>query len=390
MNRRHWSGTFGTMRATWFAVVGVSALTIVWLSTGDSVGQGGPNTDVIARAWRDREGKASGVKFELKMQRTLHKNASNHYREAAGAVVDRTLGPNPSSDVVAEGTGTVAIQGDKFRYAYRLPKWDSDARRLYDQKVDEVFDGQKNTSFRDPGSLTEDYSTAVISRQKKTPFGNQFSVYPIVITLRGHHPGFYNDLAKYEPTGRSIEVRKVRCIELVFASRSSNQREQLLLDPRRDYVVVRKATLVDEQPTWQIDIEYAADPKVGWVPSRWEYFIKSGQPKVMVESGVTTVDKYSIADSLPDSEFTLAMPVGTRILDRTGDKSMESVVQPDGATGEAVASSQNPTYEDLKDRPRRWRPGTIALASGVVCLAILTMMLVIRRIRRQATPDAAK
>ena len=146
-------------------------------------------------------------------------------------------------------------------------------------------------------------------------------------------------------------------------------------------------TLVDDRPTWQLDVTYSPDPLVGWVPRSWEYIIRAGTGIQILESGRRTVSQYELNVSIADREFDINLPHGSRVIDMGSGKEVQYVIKEDGGKGRAIPVTANPTYEDLqKAEPRSMR--RIAIGGAAVLLAVSILMILWWRWRRNANGSA--
>src|SRR5262249_25499565 len=156
---------------------------------------------------------------------------------------------------------------------------------LYPEHVEEAFDGESTKYLISPTSSSKPYGVAEIRPTKKSKFGNQLSLLPLLSLGRGDPAEFASDLGAYRLSPGTFPVATRPCIELVKTSRAKNQRQILYLDSQRGFALVRRMTIENEKPTWQLDVTYSEDSTIGWVPKLWEYVVRSNDGKVVVDSG---------------------------------------------------------------------------------------------------------
>jgi hypothetical protein len=190
-----------------------------------------------------------------------------------------------------------------------------------------------------------------------------------MIALRGTAKEYrVYDPAAYEPTGRTVAVNGVRCAELVRESRAQGFRSVLLVDPARDFVLVRSTWHDKDKLTHQTDTTYSTDPTAGWVPTAWEHTMFDGGGKVYL-SGRCKVTRYEINPDLGDDALACVPRPGTMMIDMTGREQKKYVVQADGGAGKKFPRSANVTYSELAaagpdDTGKWWRGPWLAVAAA--------------------------
>jgi hypothetical protein len=305
----------------------------------------------VSKAWKDRQESVERAWFEFTLTQTYHKGATDYLASLSrGKVTDI---PNPPQDYFVKGKGKVTFDGAKLRYYFDHDQWDPQARALYPEHVEEAFDGEFTKYLIRPTSSSKPYGGAEIRPAKKSKFGSQLSLLPLLSLGRGDPAGFVGDLGGYRLSPGVFPVATRPCVELVKTSRVKNQRQVLYLDSERGFALVRRMTIENEKPTWQLDVVYSDDPIVGWVPKSWEYFVRSNDGKVVVDSGSRVVTAYKINPKLGPEEFDFRLPPGTAVRDSTSGKAVESVIQDDGEKGGEVPGARGLSYEELKNAPRR-------------------------------------
>jgi hypothetical protein len=328
-------------------VVLVALLLLVGESRAQNVDT---SLEKILKAWKKREEKSVNARFEMACVRTIPKGSITLKAVGAGIVQEKpgdAVG-DPPRDIISTGLSSVSLSGSKMRYSFDIPRWDSSKNALYDLHYVDAFDGEVFKFLQNPTHPTQDYPSAVLTKATKTESALQFPIVPLIWAVRGDSKFFFDDLKSFEVTGRTLTIDERQCLELTHKV-ANNKFEFFFLDQARDYVVVRKTTHVDGKPTWQIDITYQPDKTVGWVPYKWEYVIRAGKDKVVVEAGRREVTKYTIGSSLGNDEFDIVFPPRTRVMDNTSGKSLQYIVQEDGSKGRTIPSALTPSYEELQE-----------------------------------------
>jgi hypothetical protein len=266
-------------------------------------------------------------------------------------------GPNPPRDNLVKGTTSVSLSGPKLRYSINQPKWDPLGKRLSPWQWVGAFDGQTHKFLQTP-AYGKDYPLGRVRKTKASGADLQTDILPLIFTIRGDHPQFFHELRLFKVSGRTILVAGRPCLEMVREAGAANWREVLFLDRDRDYVVVRQATLADDQPTSQVDVTYIPDATIGWVPQSWEYVVRAGKELRPVESRRVQLTSYDLHPQLDESEFDVSFPPRTLVIDESSSQEVEYVIQEDGQKGKEIPTSKKPTYEDLEKatpkRSNRW------------------------------------
>jgi hypothetical protein len=342
--------------------------------------------DDILEVWKERQHKVKSARFDLSCEETIHKGSNSFMdarrRRAAGMPPETA--PNPPRDYLVKGTGKVTLDGFKLRYSYDHEQWDPVEKKLYPEHYVDVFDGESFKFFQKPASGHHNYPSASVSKADRSGSALKFPILPVILTLRGNHPQFFQDLVKFQTTGKTVVVGDRPCLELVRDSGPPGQREFLFLDQKRDYVVVKEMIVLSGTPNWQLDAIYAPDPKIGWVPKSWEYIIRAGKDHVLINSGRSAVTAYEINPDIDGNEFDIDFQPKTMVQDNRSGQSMQYLIRADGEKGIEIPAAQIPTYEDL-DRPApRMKPWMWVTTWAVIFAAALGAWIWLRHRRRTA------
>jgi hypothetical protein len=308
----------------------------------------------------------------LTCEETIHKGRTSFMeaslREAAGMPPETE--PNPPRNYLVKGTSAVTLDGVNLRYSYDHEQWDPVEKKLYPEHHVEVFDGEFFSFLTNPASGHDNYPSATVSKAGTSGSALKFPILPLILTLRGNHPRYFQDLVKFQLTGQSVLVGGRPCLELVRDSGPPGQREFLFLDQKRDYVVMKEMIVLGGQPNWQVEATYTPDPNIGWVPKSWEYIIRVGKDHVPINSGRRTVTAYEINPHIDDSEFDINFQPKTMVQDNTSGRLMQYLVRDNGQKGIEIPAAQIPTYEDLDKPPPRMKPWTWVAVWGAILLSL--------------------
>ncbi|MEX2027639.1 MAG: hypothetical protein WEH44_10060 [Pirellulaceae bacterium] len=122
-------------------------------------------------------------------------------------------------------------------------------------------------------------------------------------------------LSDYEVVSDDETVDGRPCMLLRRQSDASQHKivNLLYVDPAREFVVLKWSTEVDGKLWAQIDITYAQDPAIGWIPSGWNLFMPR---RDVNERYVSTVTDYALNEPHSDKLFVIDFSPGTYVDDR--------------------------------------------------------------------------
>jgi hypothetical protein len=296
-----------------------------------------------------------------------------------------TKAPNPPTDLRLPGSGTLIFDDSSFRADVQRKKWSTKFLKVMDTDSINVYKYDKDISLTRRSTIVE-YPDAEIVRRTKSSNVMEYTYWPITCFARGLSLKFAPfDIDQYELTGNTQVVDKSRCIELTRISRANNNREIALIDPSRGFLLVRYYIVTDGRVTTRLDVKYATDPKINWIPKSWDYAISTPIGGWRLGSSQITLEAYEINADLATDTFDLLLPPGTRVYDEYEGPAKQYMIRDDGDAGPAVPDAGHPTYEHLAELARketRWLSsgGVIVIASTILVLAVL--ILAWRRMRR--------
>jgi hypothetical protein len=360
------------------------AVLCAWPARGLGQPSGQKIKDEIIAAWRLRQEKAQSAHVEVRCSDMLHKGAIDFMGLRKSPSVEST--PNPPRDFPVESSCSIWLSASRISYVEDRPLWDPGQREFHPQHYENVYDGQLTRYLRNPASATYSYPQSSVKPVSRSDIPTYFAIQPVFLCIRGAQDFRLDELARMQPTGRTVNVKGRPCVELSRNAQSSGQREFMYFDAQRDYVLVKKAILVGDQPSWQLEIEYSPDPTVGWFPRTWEWLIQGGRPMQAQESGRRSVTSYQLNAEIPDDRFQIVLPPGTRVLDETSGSEVQYVIRERGERGTAIPLSANPTYEDLLAARPGNPPNTksyrvIIALSLIAAIGVVCLLLVVRQRR---------
>jgi hypothetical protein len=128
-------------------------------------------------------------------------------------------------------------------------------------------------------------------------------------------------------------------------------KREYYLDPRRDYVPVRKLHMTaDGVVGWETEIEYEEDPEVGFVPSQLVMKTLDRSTGELTRASVYDVNHVGINVPIEDDEFVVDLPPGTRVRDRIRDASYV-VAAPEESRTEEAQPTASPAAERAEPTP---------------------------------------
>ncbi|HUR53771.1 MAG TPA: hypothetical protein VMZ71_06550, partial [Gemmataceae bacterium] len=246
--------------------------------------------ETVSKAWEARQEKVKSFAFEWTDQVTVPRGRVSRNRPAGGVEIK---GEVPPFDLVFPSPRSVLVDGEKSRYRYSTQHWWPSLNRPAVEECDVSFDGAKLTSASTYTPPEATPPSGTVRRAKSHGDLNTLSARPVVVALRGTHPSYrVYDPAAYEPTGRTVAVGRVRCAELVRENRAQGYKSVLLVDPARDFVLVRATRHERDKLAYTLDVTYSADPVAGWVPAAWDhtFFDASGSVYASGRCKTTRVD----------------------------------------------------------------------------------------------------
>jgi hypothetical protein len=142
---------------------------------------------------------------------------------------------------------------------------------------------------------------------------------PLLLSFRPLEPSLHEgvDLSHCELVSSREIVDEVPCMRLRIPPLSDKLHQYLLVDPARDYVVVRYVSELDQKLSIQFDIDYAEDVNFGWVPSAWKsvWYDATGA----VSSKYSAKVDYAINGKHSEKLFVIDFPPGALVIDEVSD-----------------------------------------------------------------------
>jgi hypothetical protein len=358
-------------------------LLVVLAAAGESRGQ---TLDQIKQAWQQRQDSIKNMRVSW----------TEFFTEPKG-YIDLVLrgqinapNPKPPTDLRLPGRGTVTFDDHNLRLLLQRKKWSVKYEKVMDREQVNVYTGDKDVVLTTKPIII-DYPDAKIWKHAKPEEVGEYTYWPLTCYARGLNPTFAPlALDTFEVTGKTQTIDGRPCLELVKLSRSNNGRQVLLLDPGRDFLMVRYAIVMNDRVTLRLDVKYASDATWKWLPKTWDYAAVS-PTGLRIGSRQVQLESCDINTDLAPETFDLQLPPGTRVYEEYDGPAKQYVIKDNGEPGRAIPDSASPTYEQLTALPPRasWlRSNTAIVMAGVTfLLAVLALTWRWRRSRVRRSPS---
>jgi membrane protein implicated in regulation of membrane protease activity len=286
----------------------------------------------------------------------------------------------PPADLTLKAACKMVIAGQKSRYEYDGEWWSTRSRGVGPAVKVVTFDGGRSANTILKSTLI-DNPQVTLKKASVSPNNDLTEFLPIWLTARASVASRVLPIGAYRSTGRRDRVNNRICQE--FSRVSGAVRDQIFLDPERDYQVVRNTQYVNDKLWTKLEVTYQPEPTLGWVPATWDVVTCTPGGAIGVSKRCVVTEFVTNID-VPESDFEPVLPIGARVIDLTAGKEMHSAVLPTGERGREVefvpGRSKVPSYETLMAQPpqrgfwaRAW-PWALAggglLVVGVVGVAV--------------------
>ena len=332
------------------------AAVIAWLLLGSlsvkATAEGVP--DALRQAWRRRQDAVKTARFEWQGDCQMRPWSSE------------------APLVPIQLPGVFMLDGNKCRYSTRQINLQDKVADRTEGGYLSTFDGRRSMSLTDGKVGVQ--SVGIIHAPQAYDDIRNIHLLAVTLCLRPLDPSFHGgvQLSDFDVVSRNETIDNRPCVLLRQRSGASEGGivHLLYVDPAREYVVLRWAEQVNGQLSAQIDITYASDRTIGWVPSAWSLVLMSSG--VITERATDSVNEYALNEPLSDKLFAINFPAGTYVDDRPagtkyllkhgGEKRLIAPVERRrGATWEQLMTTE---YGKAGLRTERWSVWTLTVAIG--------------------------
>lgn len=344
--------------------------------------------ETIAQALEARQRKLQRVMFSWTEQRTEKKGWKANGLPGAPDQI------RPATDLAYSQDNSLSFDAERVRFEYRRSNWRFDDDYEGPRATIGVFDGKVDKSFYPPPDLLGFPRGNTSSRWS---FSYDAYIQPFLWACRPLETSLLKDLRKWQLSARRGSFDGRECVVLEYVERAVLLRE-IWLDPMLDYALVRRMDYNEEKRlTFQCDVRYrSAMQERVFLPSSWKIVVlRSGSPIVRVNG---ELKEYTIDPEFAATQFTLDYPVGTRVIDETGEGYVEYIVRPDGSRRNVLpeewvdAEPGHPEqwteiYEHIRDteppdeRSSLWGWPVAVVVGAILILAIFVGWRKLNRVR---------
>jgi hypothetical protein len=339
-------------------------LAIVCLARFSDVALGQTPVDQVAKAWQERQDKVRTAEFHITATNTFYKGGFSVGEP------DHAVRPLPVADTRTTYRVRYVLDDTRVRIESDGLQW-SGGEFLQIRRT-AILDGKIKTSL-DEGETPE--PRGLLSRESDYFEAKGQAVRPITRCFRGTSRSMRSFLIDdLKPTGTKLLIGGRLCEQFVL-KRVGGDRSEFWLDPGRDWIIVRETYTNPKVTYTQLDIGYQANSVSGWVPTSWE-FRHTDRDTVPVCAQKFVVTQHSLNETIPESEFTLTFPTGTRVRDQQEGQPKKYIV-----TTETVQSLTSTT-----DGHPWWH---YAIAAAVASCLVGAIVQIARRRKRAPTGPAS-
>ncbi len=265
---------------------------------------------LIERAWRERQDKTISFRLRWKQSRVLKTghDPSNPF----GA--DSTT----SAYVAHDYEQLLAVQDGKYRFFSSEPAKNAQTGDWMRKESTDVSNGvtAKNFTKRDTSYLPLSGSDSKHKPLEESIVFTMSDLRPVTLHFRPFLlsppvlAGFTVSKERGEADGKPCLI-----IRRLVPSQPTVT-EALWVDPKQQYSVRRRTQEYQGKVFYQLDVQYRLDT-AGSVPTGWHEDMYYAGDGTLTKSLQGTVVSSEININLPESEFELAFPPGTKVRDGT-------------------------------------------------------------------------
>jgi hypothetical protein len=335
-------------------------------------GQGTGNRTAPLESARARQ--ATVQTAEIGFRRT-----ETWFKGALSGIAPAPLRPKtvmPAEDTTLESVNRLVLDRDRFRYEDNHPLWNVSQGNLNRRTAISVFDGESAKMFFPTGITGGRAPTGLLEDGTRLPAVRLPELVPLTYTWRGLN----RDLApawleQMKPSGTALPIGDSICHE--FRVTLQDESTSYWFDSAKDYVLRRLKRETQGHLAEQLDIAYERGPGNIWVPKSWSRNQYTSDGRVLV-SCMVRVEEVHVNVRVAASEFSVAFPVGTRIVDNRDNKWHQ--VQPDGSLREiSGVTGALITPAGIQQRSLSWIGRNRWLVGSVACTACVAALWMFRR-----------
>lgn len=339
--------------------------------------------DDVQAAWTTRARRVQSFRFAWTENEFCPKGSLISAADVA-TILGKPGNEIPPADAAFQTECSVAVDGDRFRYAAKGARPQLPDGDLAPRDYVSAFDGKV---WRDLCGPIPTRSCAQGSIASTSVDEDLLTLKPIIWAYRFQTPKASIQLDKYRviaPAGSALE----KLVVLQEDISSSNVITTLWLDPARDFLVTR-CTMEPRRRgrLTKIDISYVrsdGNNPPDWVPSEWRIVCESNQRLLMSLTARAT--EHAINPRIDADQFNIVFPPGAIVQDAIANTTY--IVRENGKNRAVLPSERTTGYDELlatEPGPSRrvLRPWLIAANVGIIALLVILIALRRRAARKQ-------
>lgn len=305
--------------------------------------------NAMIKAWQKRQGKTKSLVFAWTEDKIVPKGFISKRKDRVRKLENPNYSPSniliPEVDTKIRYSCSLVIKNNKMRYEYKGDDWKSNNEKITIHNVS-VFDGKTSATYDLPNGHT-DYGRAFFEHASHHVHSNIINIKPFILHYRFLGNEFGNIVALSDLNYRGFVFRNTtKCVLLDKIFFPHNKKISMLVDPSKEYSILRITNEENGIITYQIDIDYAFDINTGWFPDSW--VIQRLYPEE--EIPITFISKTTrcvINESVESNAFQLDLSPGTRVTDIRHKPSLEYILLDNNKKRMIPYSDIGATYEQI-------------------------------------------
>lgn len=263
----------------------------------------------IQKSWKTREEKVLSARFSWTEKMfvpggSLRSNPKDRNQNV------------PPEDEYQVYKSSLVFSGSDVCYSSWRPVWSYVLNKYIEQDVKEnQFKEQCKEFF---GNIGNDgffpvHPLAFVRRkQEHQSIAGSHHIQPILLHLR---PTQFKLI-----DWNSVKLLKTPLIihgkaSAVLEKLETNVRDRLILDPDKEYSVLRHELTVGDKLVFESDLAYKLDEQYGWLPASWSSTIYRRRDGSVREGSRAVVIKIELNPKISDDELDIKFPIGTDVKD---------------------------------------------------------------------------
>jgi hypothetical protein len=333
---------------------------------------GSINTEIVIQKWQEHEQKIKSFDFRWDGVRFDSGTIGNTWQKKPGQTINQPESTYPTKRrLVVDSRGRLRFEDDGTT-------WEFDKAEFKPKSTIKSFDGGIQTNFSDQGALG--FPNLFENKAPTNGGAIDFRMIALQLALRPIDDGRgIFALDKLSPTEETAVVENNPVVIL------NHKKGTVWIDPTKDCVPVRYTRQRGGTLDCLVEISYTYDKEHGWLPNSWKCTNFSGGAVLFSDAG--TVNRYSINQEIPDSEFNITTPEGTWVHNLIGKESYVTVkksgrrdVLKGEYNGRNIEEIKRTNTGDLLPGRNKWRDWFIAV--NIVLILALLVVVRLYRMRR--------